>query len=46
MPRVIQQVFPLRQPATQWWQLELRWQPGWSHHSLQARWWELESPQE
>jgi hypothetical protein len=47
IPRATQQVFPLCQPAiplSQ--QLELPWQPDWSLHSLQARWWKLESSQE
>jgi hypothetical protein len=39
--RATQQVFPLCQPAIQWWQLELRLQRD-SYPSLQAQWWEPE----
>ena len=40
-----QQVFPLCQPAIQWWQLELLLQQD-SSQSLQAQWWEPELSQE
>jgi len=43
--RATQQVFPLCQPAIQWWQLELPLQRD-SSQSLQAQWWEPELPQE
>jgi hypothetical protein len=43
--RATQQVFPLCQPAIQWWQLELPLQRN-SHRSLQAQWWGPELPQE
>jgi hypothetical protein len=43
--RATQQVFPLCQPAIQWWQLELPLQRD-SYPSLQAQWWGPELPQE
>ena len=47
MPGATQQVFPLCQPAIQWWQLELPLQRDSSFQSLQAAVsWELELPQE
>ena len=45
IPRATQQVFPLFQPAIQWWQLELPLQRN-SYRSLQAQWWGPELPQE
>jgi hypothetical protein len=44
--RVTQQVFPLFQPAIQWWQLELLRLQRDSFQSLQAQWWEPELSQE
>jgi hypothetical protein len=44
--RATQRVFPLFQPAIPQSPQELPWQPDWSLHSLQARWWELELSQE
>jgi hypothetical protein len=43
--RATQQVFPLCQPAIQWWQLELPLQRN-SYRSLQAQWWGPELLQE